>query len=485
MGIEKLNMKISSNLLLPILLADAKRTKSRKEKLGKVENSGDRILGQLFHPVDHPSSNCAERIESTPPVKGINPTFESSVAANGLSGKVKLSDYPKDFECMHEIVADDSCQAIVVEYESVAVESGYGCQFDQFRFAWSNGGEELQTDANCHCNNEASCDVVVGPDHYHTGHGDPDDYGSLSDREDSDPETYGAWLLPSDGFSVNANKFKFYFLSDHSWYGGHVHFKWECVNDEVTTESYHTYTSTVYWNGPDWPDTTTTSFERTTTTSFERTTTTSTTVTTTTSPPPTLTPPPKLPELNPGNPDSCYSAHYGFEEFGDAVKAGIRRGLYNDILTYTRRPGVDTQGAHHRWYQFADWYVNNIEQYISAVTVNRLRSHKHNSPRKCLTDKFPRDNPGDHDKSILGSDCALDLTSIDAICENLPKFMDWAFADCRSNARTRQLHQRCVKLRRVQSKIQAHPWTSGPWIVNPWGSETTTSASTTTTSYNY
>merc|ERR1712021_235496 len=121
MGIEKLNMKISSNLLLPILLADAKRTKSRKEKLGKVENSGDRILGQLFHPVDHPSSNCAERIESTPPVKGINPPFESSVAANGLSGKVKLSDYPKDFECMHEIVADDSCQAIVVEYESIAI----------------------------------------------------------------------------------------------------------------------------------------------------------------------------------------------------------------------------------------------------------------------------------------------------------------------------------------------------------------------------
>merc|ERR1712021_277927 len=112
MGIEKLNMKISSNLLLPILLADAKRTKSRKQKLRKVENSGDRSIKDgdrnVFLPSDHSSSNCAERVEGT------GASFESSVAANGLSGKVKLSDYQDNFECMHEIVADESCKHLPI-----------------------------------------------------------------------------------------------------------------------------------------------------------------------------------------------------------------------------------------------------------------------------------------------------------------------------------------------------------------------------------
>merc|ERR1711892_109445 len=608
MGIEKLNMKISSNLLLPILLADAKRTKSRKQKLRKVENSGDRSIKDgdrnVFLPSDHSSSNCAERVEGT------GAYFESSVAANGLSGKVKLSDYQDSFECMHEIVADESCQAIVVEYESVAVEPcGQGCECDQFRFGWSNGSEELQTPANCHCNNDASCDVIIAPDSYHNG--DNLDYQSLGEYEDSYLFDYGDWMLPSDGFSVNANKFKFYFMSDPSWYKGHVHFKWECVENEVTTQSL---TTTSNYLTTSAPPTTTTYYEPTTTTYYEPTTTTYYYEPTTTTSSTTSTSEyyssstsssyahtvydttvfdsdckvrlvynhvvcneegsdyanaemkakwPRLatyqevksqtsywqsgmltwgivgfqqgyangpgygnhivsaPEFNwdkppchkygqllmclsddveettsttttaatstswypdyesttttaystPGD-DSCYKYHAGFEEFGDAVKAGIRQGLHNDIMSYSRRPGVITNGAIMRREQWYNWFASNVDIWLYEVdTIGE---------RKCLTDKFPYDSPGDLDKSILGSDCALDLTSIDAICENLPKFMDWAFADCRSNARTRQLHQRCVKLRRVRSNIQAHPWTSGPWIVNPWGSETTTSASTTT-----
>jgi len=419
MGLEKINMKISSSFITANFTNQCPETKSRERRdhATVYRPYKEPFEGTIEIPLSD-DSNCAERIESTPPAYGVNPTFESSVAADGLSGQVKLSDYQNNLECMHEIVAAENCQAIVVEYESVAVEAcGQGCACDQFRFGWSNGSEELQTPANCHCNNDASCDATYIYREYQEFNDGYFEYMSLGSYEWNYPDKYGDWMQPSDGFSVNANKFKFYFHSNDDYYGGHVHFNWRCVDDEVTTQ----------------PLTTTAVI------------TTVTTTTTTT----TVPPPPKLPELNPGNPDSCFSAHYGFDEFGDAVKAAIGRGLWNDILSYTRRPGVITRAAENRHDQWWDWFSDNFRDWRWSVSFP-------NSSRKCLTDKFPRDLPGDYDKSILGSDCALDLTSIDAICEHLPKFMDWAFDGCQSNARTRQLIKRCYNLRRIKSDIQSN-----------------------------
>ena len=264
-------MKISSTLLVPILLADAKRTKARKQKLRKVDNSGDRSIegsdgdrSAGFLPEDHPVSNCATGVEGT------DASFATTMAADKMSGTVKLNNYQDGFECMHEITASNSCTAIVVEYENIAVEAcDQGCVCDQFRFGWHNGSEELQSTANCHCNNEYSCATVVAPEDYHNGV-NPDDYQSLGAYEYDYPFNYGDFQLPNDGFSVNSNTFKFYFSSDSSWYGGHVEFKWTCVDNDVTTQPL---TTTSYQYTTDAPTTTTTYYEPTTTT-YEPTTTT-------------------------------------------------------------------------------------------------------------------------------------------------------------------------------------------------------------------
>ena len=58
-------------------------------------------------------------------------------------------------------------------------------------------------------------------------------------------------------------------------------------------------------------------------------------------------------------------------------------------------------------------------------------------------------------KSIMGTDCKLELTSIQNICRNLAKFFVWVYQDCRGSGanRIKQLGRKCGKIKQIQHKI--------------------------------
>ena len=57
----------------------------------------------------------------------------------------------------------------------------------------------------------------------------------------------------------------------------------------------------------------------------------------------------------------------------------------------------------------------------------------------------------------MGSDCALDMTSVDAICVNLRQFFEWVLRPCRTGGvkRLETLDRRCEIVRRRQAQNQA------------------------------
>jgi hypothetical protein len=82
--------------------------------------------------------------------------------------------------------------------------------------------------------------------------------------------------------------------------------------------------------------------------------------------------------------------------------------------------------------------------------------------RTCLVNKLG-DNPGDFGKDILGSDCALDMKNIDAVCHNLKRFFEWAYEDCnggaddapRGNEKLEHLENRCKIILDKKEEIHA------------------------------
>jgi len=282
-------MKISTTLLT-VLLVEAKRNKERVKKLRKLEKAAekagkDRTVDpkSFFVASDYAESNCAAQVAE----------LGGSWSATGqgqTSGTIDLQNYQDDMDCMHEVVAADSCSAITVTYRDIAVEScGVGCECDQFRFGWTpeGGNEELQSTSNCHCNHEQSCDTYVVPDSFWNG--EDTDFSTLGEYEEQYPNRYGDHQLKNDGFSVNTNRFKFYFYSDSSWYNGHVVLDWACVEDDVTTDAmttteYVTSRTTTTDQSTTYPYHTSSGYDTTTTTEYYpdygSTTTTETTTTT-------------------------------------------------------------------------------------------------------------------------------------------------------------------------------------------------------------
>ena len=106
-------MKVYSSFL-PILAISAKKRKKhveRGEKRGFAEYS--------FGPdssfrVSSYYRQCSDQITAK---GGI---FETT--NDGLRGQVKLENYPKHIKCNHVIQAAESCSAIRVTYQSIAVE---------------------------------------------------------------------------------------------------------------------------------------------------------------------------------------------------------------------------------------------------------------------------------------------------------------------------------------------------------------------------
>ena len=60
-------------------------------------------------------------------------------------------------------------------------------------------------------------------------------------------------------------------------------------------------------------------------------------------------------------------------------------------------------------------------------------------------------------KTILGSDCVLDLHSVDNICQNLKRFFEWSTENCNSGERRIQaLEERCRKVIQFRLYAQSH-----------------------------
>ena len=210
-------MKIYSSFL-PILAISAKKRKKNVER-------GERSFGRKSSfRVSSYYRQCSDQIRA----KG--GTFETP--DDGLRGQVKLENYPNHIKCNHVIQAADSCSAIRVTYQSIAVEDDHKCQSDFFRFGWSGPNGFNVTPPRCDCFGDG-CDSLT-----EYGYGTWQDYSV----DYTGLEDYGyTWthgnLADTDGFSVNLNTFTFYFRSDNYFPGGHVIFDWECVDQEVTTQA--------------------------------------------------------------------------------------------------------------------------------------------------------------------------------------------------------------------------------------------------------
>ena len=243
-------MKIASSLV-PILLGDVngQRSDSRpSDKKGK--NSKNLRYTNLWQEngYDQSLDDCSAQAEAT------GATFKAK-GEGTTAGSIKLSNYQNNQHCKHVVQAAETCTAIRVNFKNVAVEAcAYGdsvgtCSCDQFRFGFDPDGdgshEELLSPGNCFCNDPKNCDTRIGGDGLDSGN-------SFAEDMDNFPSYYSYdWQQLSDGFSVNGNKFTFYFGSDDTIYGGHVEVDWECVEGEVTTLGWTTTqwqsTSTSNW----------------------------------------------------------------------------------------------------------------------------------------------------------------------------------------------------------------------------------------------
>lgn len=112
-----------------------------------------------------------------------------------------------------------------------------------------------------------------------------------------------------------------------------------------------------------------------------------------------------------------------------------------------------TNTARRRVAQFKKWFTRIFDVWYVDVT----EAGPYNDRRECLTDNFPYDSPGNLDKTILGSDCALDLHSIEDICQNLKRFYQWSTENCRSGEiRIQAMEDRCARIDQIRASIQAN-----------------------------
>ena len=77
------------------------------------------------------------------------------------------------------------------------------------------------------------------------------------------------------------------------------------------------------------------------------------------------------------------------------VRSGIEQGLLNDISDFSAKPEV-TDAAKRRIAQFTRWLIRIFDVWYVDVTEASDKA-----TRKCLTDKFPHDSPGNLDKESV------------------------------------------------------------------------------------
>jgi len=125
--------------------------------------------------------------------------------------------------------------------------------------------------------------------------------------------------------------------------------------------------------------------------------------------------------------------------------SGFIKGLDNDVDLYSRttdHSGLSAQMRKNQWFK---WFIIEIDKTIQQAADGRV----------CLRKKLTKNGLLLLDKSIMGTDCKLELTSIQNICRNLAKFFVWVYQDCRGSGanRIKQLGRKCGKIKQIQHKI--------------------------------
>ena len=176
-------MKLST-ALLPLLSVNAKE-KSIKDAERWLEPSDFR-------------KECSEFISSFAGKRG---TFEVTGGFT-QSGQIKLENYGNTIKCKQVITANPNCDAVEINYRSVAVEGPW--DYAQFSFNGPSGMKLSPKIENCQ--------------------------GAGCQHEDFGGEPGGRNV-----FFVNSNSFTFYFHADSSIRGGDLIFDWNCIDDYATT----------------------------------------------------------------------------------------------------------------------------------------------------------------------------------------------------------------------------------------------------------
>ena len=213
--VNNISQQITSNMklvtILPIMAVLAKKKfKSQPNLKQPTKAKRDRI-----------SSETVEE-ECTSQIPRLGGTFQPT--NDGLSGRIELLDYPNTAKCRHVIKADDSCEAVKINYRDVAVETNLvGCDLDYFWFE-ANG---LTPRRQCQYFGDGCYENEFSATYNSQIYDDETDYYF--------DDSYENYLGGSDEFVVNSNSFTFFFKSNDIWSRGHVIFDWECVEPTTTS----------------------------------------------------------------------------------------------------------------------------------------------------------------------------------------------------------------------------------------------------------
>jgi|ERR1712062_187098 len=144
-------------------------------------------------------------------------------------------------------------------------------------------------------------------------------------------------------------------------------------------------------------------------------------------------------------PQCTYTKQSGMppaEVLYETIYTALETAVTDDVKhNYSRVPGKETKnGTSQRTRQFLRIFSKPVKQLL------------HNA-NKCVINKGLSDlDEFTLSKDILGQDCALDLSNIDSICENLKSFLLWAYEDCQDapfyQRRTKLIEHRCNRIQK-------------------------------------
>jgi hypothetical protein len=136
----------------------------------------------------------------------------------------------------------------------------------------------------------------------------------------------------------------------------------------------------------------------------------------------------------------------------ETIYTALKTAVTDDIKhNYSRVPGKETKnGTSMRTRQFIRWFQQPLWTLLHSALNN-----------KCVINKgFSDSDEFTLSQDILGQDCALDLSNIDSICNNLKSFLLWVYEDCQDASfyqkRTGHIEKSCNRIQKIQAE-KIHP----------------------------